>query len=145
MNKKVIIFGLSTIISLASCSSDPEWADPEAHEKTVQLREQYGLYWERNDGMNHLSLYAGWQDGEYTAFSEDAIFGSADTETLRMRGSRSSICHLKKTTGLPTSVAMPSQISEKECLFSVLTMEVLIPQMAPSIYDQYAPILHSIL
>lgn len=44
------------------------------------------LYWERNDGMNHLSLYAGWQDGEYTAFSEDAIFGSADTETLRMRG-----------------------------------------------------------
>ena len=137
MNKKVIIFGLSTIISLASCSSDPEWADQEAHEKTEQLREQYGsllvgtwhlerigerqrffeqltfesdgtltglrkwqmrnlvtvdgketltdwediteengtfigtwnLYRERNDGMNHLSLYAGWQDGEYTAFS----------------------------------------------------------------------------
>lgn len=42
MNKKVIIFGLSTIISLASCSSDPEWADPETHEKTEQLREQYG-------------------------------------------------------------------------------------------------------
>ena len=42
MNKKVIIFGLFTIISLASCSSAPEWADPEAHEKTEQLREQYG-------------------------------------------------------------------------------------------------------
>ena len=29
--------------SLASCSSDePQWADPEAHEKTEQLREQYG-------------------------------------------------------------------------------------------------------
>lgn len=43
MNKKVIIFGLFTIISLASCSSDdPQWADPEAHEKTEQLREQYG-------------------------------------------------------------------------------------------------------
>ena len=28
--------------SLASCGSDdPEWADPEAHEKTEQLREQY--------------------------------------------------------------------------------------------------------
>ena len=36
--------------------------------------------------MNHLSLYTGWQNGEYTAFSEDAIFGYADTETLRMRG-----------------------------------------------------------
>ena len=44
MNKKVIIFGLSTIISLASCSSDPEWADQEAHEKTEQLREQYTLF-----------------------------------------------------------------------------------------------------
>lgn len=43
MNKKVIIFGLFTIISLASCSSDePQWADPEAHEKMVQLQEQYG-------------------------------------------------------------------------------------------------------
>ena len=29
--------------SLASCSSDePRYADPEAHEKTVQLNEQYG-------------------------------------------------------------------------------------------------------
>jgi len=27
--------------SLASCSSDPQWADPEAHEKTEQLRKQY--------------------------------------------------------------------------------------------------------
>ena len=156
-----IAFTMLAVFSLASCSSDPEWADPEAHEKTERLREQYGpllvgtwyferigerqrfferltfesdgtltglrkwqirrlvtvdgketltdwedipeeadgehqssgtfigtwkLYWERNDGMNHLSLYAGWQDGEYTAFSEDAIFGSADTETLRIRG-----------------------------------------------------------
>ena len=148
-----IAFTMLAVFSLASCSSDPEWADPEAHEKTVQLQKQYGpllvgtwhferigerqrfferltfesdgtltglrkwqkrnlvivddketltdwedipeengtfigtwkLYWERNDGMNHLSLYAGWQDGEYTAFSEDAFFGSADTETLRMR------------------------------------------------------------
>ena len=42
MNKKVIIFGLFTIISLASCSGAPQWTDPEAHEKTVQLQEQYG-------------------------------------------------------------------------------------------------------
>ena len=28
-------------LTLASCSSDPEWADPEAHEKTEQLREKY--------------------------------------------------------------------------------------------------------
>ena len=30
--------------SLASCSSNPEWADPEAHEKTEQLQEQYMTY-----------------------------------------------------------------------------------------------------
>jgi len=31
-----------TAFSLTSCnSSEPEWADPEAHEKTEQLREQY--------------------------------------------------------------------------------------------------------
>lgn len=28
-------------LSLVSCSSDPEYADPEAHEKTEQLRQQY--------------------------------------------------------------------------------------------------------
>ena len=33
----------AAMLSLASCSSDePHWADPEAHEKTEQLREQYG-------------------------------------------------------------------------------------------------------
>ena len=37
-----IAFSMLAVFSLASCSSDPEWADPEAHEKTVQLREQYG-------------------------------------------------------------------------------------------------------
>ena len=29
------------VLSFVSCSSEPEWADPEAHEKTEQLREQY--------------------------------------------------------------------------------------------------------
>ena len=30
------------MLSLASCSSsEPEYADPEAHEKTEQLREEY--------------------------------------------------------------------------------------------------------
>ena len=28
--------------ALTACSSDPEWADPEAHEKTIQLNEKYG-------------------------------------------------------------------------------------------------------
>jgi hypothetical protein len=35
-------FMILAVIMLASCSSDPQWADPEAHEKTVQLNEQYG-------------------------------------------------------------------------------------------------------
>ncbi len=36
-----IAFAMLAALSLASCSSDPEWADPEAHEKTEQLRTQY--------------------------------------------------------------------------------------------------------
>lgn len=44
MNKKAITTTLlaSIAFALASCgSSEPEWADPEAHEKTELLREQY--------------------------------------------------------------------------------------------------------
>ena len=37
-----IMFIMLAAFSLASCSSDePQWADPEAHEKTEQLRTQY--------------------------------------------------------------------------------------------------------
>ena len=37
-----IAFAMLAALSLASCGSDdPEWADPEAHEKTEQLRAQY--------------------------------------------------------------------------------------------------------
>ena len=38
-----IAFVMLAAFSLASCSSDePQWADPEAHEKTEQLRELSG-------------------------------------------------------------------------------------------------------
>ena len=38
-----LAFAMLAAFSLASCSSDePRYADPEAHEKTVQLNEQYG-------------------------------------------------------------------------------------------------------
>ena len=37
-----LAFAMLAAFSLVSCSSDePQWADPEAHEKTEQLREQY--------------------------------------------------------------------------------------------------------
>lgn len=36
-----IALAMIAVLSLASCSSEPEWADPEAHEKTEQLRERY--------------------------------------------------------------------------------------------------------
>ena len=42
MRAKNILSILFIAISLNSCSSDePQWADPEAHEKTEQLRELY--------------------------------------------------------------------------------------------------------
>lgn len=37
-----LAFMMLAAFSLTSCSNDPEWTDPEAHEKTVQLNEQYG-------------------------------------------------------------------------------------------------------
>ena len=38
-----IAFMVLAVFSLSSCSSEePQWADPEVHEKTVQLQEQYG-------------------------------------------------------------------------------------------------------
>jgi len=33
---------IAAVLSLVSCSSNPQWADEEAHEKTVQLEKQYG-------------------------------------------------------------------------------------------------------
>lgn len=37
-----IVFAMITAFSFVSCSSDsPRWSDPEAHEKTEQLRAQY--------------------------------------------------------------------------------------------------------
>jgi len=37
-----LALAMLAVFSLASCSSDnPQWADPEAHEKTEQLRAQY--------------------------------------------------------------------------------------------------------
>ena len=45
MNKKLLITALLALVVLAfaSCGSDePQWTDPEAHEKTEQLQKQYG-------------------------------------------------------------------------------------------------------
>ena len=40
-----LAFAMLAALSLTSCGSDePQWADPEAHEKTEQLREQYTPY-----------------------------------------------------------------------------------------------------
>ena len=39
--KMALLFSLVALV-LTACSSDPQWADPEAHEKTVELNEQYG-------------------------------------------------------------------------------------------------------
>ena len=37
---KALILFLAPL-ALAACSSDPKWADPEAHEKTMELQERY--------------------------------------------------------------------------------------------------------
>ena len=40
--KQTILTALLALAALTSCSSDPQWADPEAHEKTELLQKQYG-------------------------------------------------------------------------------------------------------
>ena len=43
MKQAKLLFLLIAALAFASCGSDePRYADPEAHEKTVQLNEQYG-------------------------------------------------------------------------------------------------------
>ena len=32
---------VAAVLALASCSSEPQWADPEAHEKTEELQQKY--------------------------------------------------------------------------------------------------------
>ena len=43
MKQAKFLLLLIVVLAFASCGSDePRYADPEAHEKTVQLNEQYG-------------------------------------------------------------------------------------------------------
>ena len=41
MKQKMALLFFLAALALTACSSDPQWADPEAHEKTVQLNERY--------------------------------------------------------------------------------------------------------
>ena len=68
-----ITFMMLAAFSLASCSSDPQWADPEVHEKTEQLREQYGSLLV---GTWHLERI-----GERQRFFEQLTFESDGTLT----------------------------------------------------------------
>ena len=117
MNKKTIITALLVLVAMAfaSCGSDePHWADPEAHEKTEQLREQYGplmvgtWHYEKvgesqrffeqltfNDDGTFTGMRR-WQtrklvtiDGEnqnYMAYSTCLTFGYANETTLHIQG-----------------------------------------------------------
>ena len=41
MKQKMALLFFLVALVLTACSSDPQWADPEAHEKTMQLNEKY--------------------------------------------------------------------------------------------------------
>ena len=49
------IFIVFAIIALASCSSNPEWADPEAHKNTEELLKQYKQYITATWHYEHIS------------------------------------------------------------------------------------------
>ncbi len=68
-----IAFTMLVAFSVISCSSDPKWADPEAHERTVQLNEQYGPLMVGTWNYEHL--------GEKQHFVEQLIFKADGTFT----------------------------------------------------------------
>jgi hypothetical protein len=58
--------------ALTACSSDPQWADPEAHENTEQLRKQYGPI---IVGMWHVEYVKDkWRFFERLTFNADGTF-----------------------------------------------------------------------
>ncbi len=51
MKQAKFLFLMIVVLAFASCGSDePKYADPEAHEKTVKLNEQYGPLMFQADG-----------------------------------------------------------------------------------------------
>ncbi|MBR6893230.1 MAG: hypothetical protein IKN15_08345 [Bacteroidaceae bacterium] len=95
MNKKHIIITLFTLATLtfSSCgSSEPEWEDPEAHEKTEQLQKQYvpfivgTWHYEGIQEKQRVFEQLTFKEGEivtYLPYSIIALFDKADATTLR--------------------------------------------------------------
>jgi hypothetical protein len=105
MNKQTIITALLALTSLVlvSCGSDePHWADPEAHEKTELLREQYGPlmigtwhYGKVGESQRFFEKLSFKDDGTFTGmrkwqtrqpFTVDGELRYTDWETLEMSG-----------------------------------------------------------
>ena len=103
--------------SLASCGSDePRYADPEAHEKTVQLNEQYGPlmvgtwhYENISDTQRYFERLTFQADGTLTGMrkwqtrkpvtidGERHVHGNVAAEILESRGQQ------QRETQLPTT------------------------------------------
>ena len=80
-----IAIAMLAALSLTSCGSDePQWADPEAHEKTEQLREQYTPYivgtWyyeetiEKQRAFERITFFAG-QSGKAERNADGTLNG----------------------------------------------------------------------
>ena len=72
--RRIMFLTLATLsLAFASCGSDePEWADPEAHEKTEQLRAQYTPFiagtWHYEKTIEKQRAY------EQLTFNADGLF-----------------------------------------------------------------------
>ena len=87
----IILFVMcAAVLSLASCSSDePRYADPEAHEKTVKLNEQYGPlivgtwhYENISDTQRYFERLTFQADGILTGMRKWQTRGNVATEIL---------------------------------------------------------------
>ena len=79
MKQAGLLFLLIVALAFASCGSDePRYADPEAHEKTVQLNEQYGPLMVGTWHYENIS--------DTQRYFERLTFAYADKTTLRIQG-----------------------------------------------------------
>ena len=83
MKQAKFLLLLIVVLAFASCGSDePRYADPEAHEKTVQLNEQYGPlmvgtwhYENISDTQCYFERLTFQADGTLTGMGECGAFG----------------------------------------------------------------------
>ena len=105
MKQAKFLLLLIVVLAFASCGSDePRYADPEAHEKTVQLNEQYGPLMVGTWHYENIS--------DTQCYFERLTFQADGTPTKRRFDSKD-FTSKTRMDGLPSCVAMQNRVFNK--------------------------------